>query len=95
MSSIIANSFTTYQLTDEEVLEGSVLTIGQREVLHNLLSINAEEKLALEYDVTNPETFIQQESYKKGWIDCIQHILDTSEAVIESRQSQTPEDQLY
>ena len=90
MSSIIANSFTAYQLTDEEVLAGSVFTIAQREVLQNLLSVNAEERLTLEYDVTNPTTFIQQDAYKRGWIDCLKYILDTSTAVIEANQEPQP-----
>lgn len=92
MSNIIATSFTAYQLTDEEVLTGSVLTIGQREVLQNLLSVTAEQKIALEFDVARPETFIQEEARLKGWIECIRYQLDASLAAIESNQPQTPEE---
>lgn len=95
MSNMIATSFTAYQLTDEEVLAGSILTIGQKEVLQNLLSVTAEQKMALEFDVANPETFIQEEARLKGWIECIRYQLDASQAGVEANQPQTLEDQQY
>lgn len=92
MTNIVANSFTTYQLTDEEMLVGSVLTIQQREVLQNLLSVNAEEMLTLDYDVDKPLSFVQQQGYKRGWIDCLKYILDASQSAIElNQQPQQPE----
>jgi len=95
MSSIIANTFTAYQLTDEETIVGSIYTIGQREVLQNQLAVTAELKIVLEYDVSDPMTFVQEEARLKGWIECLRHLLDTSQGLIESRQPQTPEDQQY
>jgi len=82
---IIPNSFTSYSLSDEAVIEGSILTIGQTQVLQNLLATTAEQKLALEYDVANPNSFIQEEARLKGWIECLRYQLDTSVATIENR----------
>lgn len=92
MTNIVANSFTTYQLTDEEMLVGQILTIAQTEVIQNMLSVNAEEMLTLEYDVANPQSFIQQQAYKRGWIDTLRFILDASQSAIELNQHpQQPE----
>lgn len=92
MADLIANSFTTYQLTDEEMIVGSILTIAQKQVLQNMLSVSAEEKIVLEYDVKCPETFIQQEAYKRGQIELLQYILDQSDAAVASREPQQPQE---
>ena len=47
-------------------------------LVQNLLAVKAEEKLLLEYDVANPSSFIQQESYHKGQIELLQYLLDNS-----------------
>ena len=77
---LVVNSFSSYQLTDKQALEGAVLTSLQKQCIQNLLAINAEEKLTLEYDLSDPNTFIQQEAYKKGAIEILQFLLDSSEA---------------
>lgn len=75
---IIPNSFTSYKLTDEEVLQGSVYNDLQTKVLQNLLSTYAEEKLALDYDPEHKEQFLQNEAILKGSIELIQFLLQTS-----------------
>ena len=77
---ITVNSFTSYSLTEKQALEGAILTTLQKQCIQNLLATNAEEKLRLEFDVANPESFIQQEAYKKGTIDILQYLVDASEA---------------
>lgn len=78
MSTLIPNSFSSYDLTDKETLTGSVLTNLQKQVLQNLQAVCAEEKLRLEFDVNNTLLFAQQESYKRAQIDLISYLLDAS-----------------
>lgn len=80
MGVLIPNSFSTYNLTDEEVLQGTVLTSLQLQVLQNLQAICAEEKLRIEFDVNNPASFAQQESYKRGQLDLLSYLINGSEA---------------
>jgi hypothetical protein len=72
------NTFSSYSMLEEDVIANSIFTIGQMQVLQNLLAVKAEEKLLLEYDVANPSSFIQQESYHKGQIELLQYLLDNS-----------------
>lgn len=80
MATMIVNSFTTYELTEEEELHGTILTTAQEQVLQNKRAMIAEEKLALEFDPERPKDFIQQDAYKKGQLDLITYLLDASEA---------------
>tara|TARA_R110000764_G_scaffold58467_8_gene127125 strand:- start:4053 stop:4376 length:324 start_codon:yes stop_codon:yes gene_type:complete len=72
------NTFSSYSMLEEDVIANSIFTIGQMQVIQNLLAVKAEEKLLLEYDVANPSSFIQQESYHKGQIELLQYLLDNS-----------------
>jgi len=80
----ITTSFTAYELTEQETLEGSVLTGLQKQVLQNYLSTYAEEKIALDYDPSNKEGFLQQEADLKGKIQLIQYLLDSSRVAEEN-----------
>ena len=75
---LIPNSFSYYSMTDEETLQGSILSIPQKQVIQNHLAKCAEEKLLLEYDPSNPSVFLQQEAYKRGQIDILTYLLDES-----------------
>jgi len=77
---LIPNSFSTYNLSEKEALEGSILTDLQQKCLQNQLAIHAEEKLSLQYDPEKPMTFVQQEAYKKGAIDILRYLIDASDA---------------
>jgi hypothetical protein len=83
VSELIPNEFSTFKLTDQEALEGCILTITQKEVLHNLLAANASELLGLEYDIKEPSSYIQQEAYKRGAIDVLRFILASSDSAHE------------
>ena len=80
MNILIPNSFSTYHMTEEDALNGSIFTPLQMEVLHNILAIYAEEKLTIDYDVKNPESFIQEEAYKRGQIEVLKYLLENSKA---------------
>ena len=74
------NNFSSYILTDEEQLEGQKLTITQTQVIQNLMSSYAEEKLHLTVDPNNTIVFIQQEADLKGKIEVLNYLLDLSDA---------------
>lgn len=78
MAALQSNSFTSYELTEQEALQGSSYTGLQLQVLQNILANIAEEKIRLIYDPKNPEQFVQQEASLKGALDIITHLIDTS-----------------
>lgn len=80
MAHLIENDFTSYAMTEEEALQGSILTIGQKQVIQNQLAIVAAEKLSLEFDTAKPAEFTQQEAYKKGQLDVLRFLLESSDA---------------
>ena len=92
MSHLIPNTFSTYHLTEEETLQGSVLSFTQRQVMQNRLAVVAEEKLGLEFDTAKPESFIQQEAYKKGQVELYQWLLDESDTAVAALNGQNDPD---
>lgn len=78
MAHLIPNSFSSYEMTDEEELQAQVLTIGQKQLLQTKLSVVAEEKLALEVDPANINSFIQQEADLKGQMIILNWLIDCS-----------------
>ena len=85
MSHLIPNQFSSYSMTDEEIKQGSILTITQKEVMQTLLASIAEEKLSLTHTLSEPLMFALQDAEKKGAIDILTYILAVSEDL------QTPE----
>lgn len=80
MAQIIPNAFTSYQLSQQEEITGSIFTTNQKQVLQNLLSEAASQKLHLEYDPSDTLTFVQQEAYHTGKIELLQYLLANSDA---------------
>lgn len=80
MARLTDNEFSSYALDDEEQLQGSLLTITQKQVIQNQLAAVASEKLALEFNTDNPDSFTQQEAYKRGQLDTLNYILVASDA---------------
>jgi hypothetical protein len=83
MATLAANDFSSYVLTEEEIIQGQILTIAQEQVIQNQLSDCAMEKIALPYDPNNTTAFAQQEAYKRGQMDALRYILDCSLAAKE------------
>lgn len=84
-----ANSFTSYDLSDEEVLQGSIFTNLQLQVLQNHLSSYAEEKVNLEYDPEHHDEFIRAEARLKASVELLTYLMETSEASLEIITDQT------
>lgn len=74
----ILNQFSSFELSQQEQLAGTILTYEQKLVLQNQLAMISAEKLALTANPHSYTEFIQQEAYKAGQIAMIQYILDCS-----------------
>lgn len=88
MAVLIANQFSTWQLNDEEALQGCILTITQKQVMQNHLAGVAAEKNAAAYDVDNELKSIQEEAYNRGQIDLCTYFLDASDAAVIALEAQ-------
>jgi hypothetical protein len=79
MATLIPGVISTYSLTEPEERAGSVFSQEQIYVIQNLLANCAAEKIALTFDPTNPQLFIQQEAELQGKIGVLRYLLDRSE----------------
>lgn len=85
------SSFQKWVLTDEEKIQGSVLTILQKQVIQNQITEAAEEKIALVYDLNKPMEFVQREAELQGRILCLKFLIETSNNAEEILRS-TPQE---
>ena len=85
MAHLIPSVFSFYELTEEEELQGQILTVTQAHVIQNQLATCAEEQLLIKFDPDKPQQFVQENSYKQGQIDILKYILTMSETGIELR----------
>ncbi len=92
MATLITNTFSAYHLTEQEALQGSIFTVTQLQVLQNQLAQVAEEKLALDFDTSDPASYAQQEAYMKGQMDLLLYIIDSSQAAADTLNN--PESEL-
>ena len=81
MSHLIQNTFSTYQLDEDELVQGTLLTTLQKQVIQTQIGTIADEKLRLEFDSDKPMQFMQQEAYKRGQLDALNYLLQASEAL--------------
>jgi len=84
---LVSNSFASYELTESEQLQGSVLNPHQRAVLQNRLATIAESKLALLFTPNDPLSYAQAEAYDRGAMDTIKWILDSSDTALSTLNS--------
>lgn len=78
MAALLPNKFTSWDMNEEEIIQSQLLTVPQKQNIQNQISQFAEEKLAIQFDSTNPVLFAQQEAEKRGSIDALQYLLDMS-----------------
>lgn len=93
MSTILPNEFTSYQLNEQEALEGAILTETQRQVIQNELSFVAANILALEFTPEEPMKFAQQEAELRGQLGIYRYILEksvTAQEVLYPSEAPTP-----
>lgn len=96
MATIDLTTLTRFNLTEEERISGSILTIQQQQVIQNQIAQVAEERLALSFDPLNPVKFAQQDAELKGQIGALKYLLAVSdESVKEVANAANPQEQQY
>lgn len=78
MSKRIDNAFTSYELTDMEAIQGQIFNTFQLQMLQNMLSEYATNKLALVFDSNNITESLQKEAEISGQISLLQQLIATS-----------------
>ena len=81
MGQLIANSFSRYTLTDEEEINGTLLSIEQIYVLQNQIADISEQILALEFNPQEPQQFMQNEAFLRGQLTFARFRLEASETI--------------
>lgn len=88
MANLITGTFTHWNLSSTEKLQGSILSIQQKQVLQNELAQVAEQIVNLEFDPNNPVSFAQNDAHLKGQMSIIRYMLlrsDESEQQLKSQ----------
>ena len=85
MAHLIPSSFSQYELTEEEELQGQILSVTQAHVIQNQLAACAEEQLLIKFDPEKTQQFVQENSFKQGQIEILKYLLIMSESAIEIR----------
>jgi hypothetical protein len=72
------NPFQLWILSDQETLQGSILTSLQRQVIQNQIAYAALTKLNIAFDPQNPQLFLQEEALYKGKMQALEALLIAS-----------------
>lgn len=78
----VPTRFTAYELTAEEGKLGATLTSLNVAAIQTMIANIASDKLMLVFDPSNPQAYVQDEAYKRGQLDILQHLLDLHEMAI-------------
>jgi hypothetical protein len=78
MAILQPNTFSSYKLTEEEELSGNILTSLQVMVIQNQIALLAEQKLALIYDPSEPQSYGIQIAFLSGKLEILQQLLSNS-----------------
>lgn len=87
MASIVNGTFTHWDLLPQEVLQGSILSQSQKQLLQNELATIAEQIVNLEYTPDKPMEFVQHDAHLKGQMSIIRYMLlrsDESEVALKN-----------
>lgn len=71
------NSFQKWVLTPQEIEQGSVLTLTQKQVIQNQITAIAEEQIRLPFSVDN----IQRNAELIGALYALTHLIDVSNEI--------------
>lgn len=77
------SKFSRYDLTEQQVAEGSILSELQEAVIQNLIADCAEAKIQITVTRITYDEYWQQEASYAGQIAILQSILDTSKELKE------------
>lgn len=77
---VIPTEFTLYKLSPDAEREAYTYNNAQLAALSNEVTMLSQRKLALKYDPSNPNVFLQQEAFITGQIASLKFLLDTHAA---------------
>jgi hypothetical protein len=77
---IASSLYTRYELTPQMEREGYHFSITSLAVLNNLRATIAEEKIKLPFTPDNVLEYTQQEAYKTGQLDILDHLIQQAES---------------
>jgi translation initiation factor 2 beta subunit (eIF-2beta)/eIF-5 len=79
MPKALETLFTKYSFTPEEMVQASIFTTIQKQLLQTKIAELAEEKALLKFDPKEFQTFLQREAELQGQINSLQWILNSSQ----------------
>lgn len=82
------NYFKGYELSEDELVAGYILTNSNLAVIKNLLVEKAHEMLNVKYSDELPHKAAIDAAYTKGAMDILAHILDANLALSEPKEGQ-------
>ena len=85
MAEKIENKFTSYFLTEDEEIQGSIFSPLQRMVIQNEISQAAEIMLELDYHPDKSQEFVQQQAFHRGIISRLSYMLERSDSILEAQ----------
>ena len=91
MATLISNSFSSYEMTEEEQLQAALLTLQQVQNIKSQIAILAEQKINLVPDSQDFVNYMQEEANLRGQITSLQYLLDCSEAANTALNDHTPQ----
>jgi hypothetical protein len=72
------SAFQSWVLTPTELLQGSIYTITQKQVIQNRITQIAHARINLAYDPSNATAFMQQDADYRGQMLALSALLDNS-----------------
>lgn len=85
------NPFQLWILSEQEALQGAILTSLQKQVIQNQIAYAAISKMNLMFDPLNPQAFLQEEAAFKGKIQALESmIIASAEAEAKLDPGMTP-----
>jgi hypothetical protein len=72
------NIFQSWNLSQQEFFQGSILSILQKQCIQNQIAQLAQEKCLLKFTPNDVHTFLQQEAELQGKIGALSYLLTLS-----------------
>jgi len=83
MANIKPNTFTTYELTPEEDITGSILSELQQYKLQNERAAVADSLVRLTFDPSNVSKYLQEEAELQGKLNMLDYIFALHEYAVQ------------
>lgn len=84
MATIQPTSLTRWELTPQEFRSGVSLSLSQKQVIQNDVADISEQLLSLSFNPSNPQQFLQDDSFLKGQLAFAKLLLARAEETIPS-----------